>query len=120
MYLTDAPGRTWYDQGMAYYAILPLVLLLLVVALLVASSRYMRRKGYSGVGGETIVRCRDGHLFTTIWVPGASFKSVRLGWMRYQHCPVGNHWTFVVPVSEAELTEAEKRFAAEHHDVNIP
>ena len=105
---------------MVYYAALPLVLILLVVALLIGSSLYMRRKGLSGVGGETIVRCRDGHLFTTIWVPGASFKSVRLGAMRYQHCPVGNHWTFVLPVNPANLTEPERRFAAEHHDVNIP
>ena len=29
-----------------------------------------RRRGYSGLGGNTVVRCRQGHLFTTIWVPG--------------------------------------------------
>jgi hypothetical protein len=26
------------------------------------------------------VRCRRGHLFTAIWIPGISFKAVRLGW----------------------------------------
>jgi hypothetical protein len=79
-----------------------------------------RRAGYSGVGGETIVRCSKGHLFTTIWAPGVSFKSVRLGMTRYQHCPVGHHWAVVTPLKETELTEEDRRLAAEHHDLRIP
>jgi hypothetical protein len=35
------------------------------------------------------VRCSAGHRFTAIWVPLASLKAVRLGWKRYQYCPVG-------------------------------
>ena len=31
-------------------------------------------------------QCSAGHLFTTIWVPMASIKSVRLGWERWQYC----------------------------------
>jgi hypothetical protein len=78
-----------------------------------------RRRGYSGMGGDTIVRCSKGHLFTTIWVPGVSFKSVRLGFKRFQHCPIGHHWTMVRPVDVATLSDEEKTEAEAHHDVHI-
>jgi hypothetical protein len=78
-----------------------------------------RRRGYK-VGGNAIVRCRRGHLFTTIWIPGASLKSVRLGWYRLQRCPVGRHWSLVQPVREADLTDEERHGAAEHRDLRIP
>jgi len=78
----------------------------------------MRRRGYR-VGLDTVVRCRDGHLFTTIWIPGASLKAVRLGTVRIQYCPVGRHFTVVRPVKEAELAGAE-RPAELPHDVLIP
>ena len=69
---------------------------------------------------DRMVRCSQGHLFTTIWIPGISFKAVRLGMTRFQHCPVGHHWTKVAPVNESELTEEERHFASEHHDIRIP
>lgn len=69
---------------------------------------------------NTIVRCRQGHLFSTIWLPGASLKSLRLGPFRFQHCPVGQHWSFVVPVRNATLTDAELRDANAHRDVRVP
>jgi hypothetical protein len=72
------------------------------------------------VGGNLVVRCRQGHLFTTLWVPGASLKSLRFGWWRFQRCPVAKHWSIVTPVKESELTEEERRIAAEHKDVRIP
>ena len=75
-----------------------------------------RRLGYT-VGGNVVVRCRQRHLFTTIWVPGASIESVKLGWWRLQRCPVGKHWTLVSPVKDADLTDEERRFAAAHHDL---
>jgi hypothetical protein len=93
--------------------------LTLIVALFLASTLVARRMGYK-VGGNVVVRCREGHLFTTIWVPGASLKSIRLGWLRFQHCPVGKHWTLVKPVKDADLTVDERQFAAEHRDVRIP
>lgn len=96
------------------------VVVAIVVVSLVAATLVARRKGYSGIGGNTIVRCRDGHLFTTIWVPGASLKSVRLGWTRFQRCPVGRHWSFVTPVKDSELSEDERAFAAHHRDLRIP
>jgi hypothetical protein len=77
------------------------------------------RRGY-GVGGNVVVRCRDGHLFTTIWIPGVSVKSLRLGWWRGQRCPVGHHWSLVTPVDEAQLSEGDKRLAHEVHDIRLP
>ena len=79
----------------------------------------LRQLGYK-VGGNTVVRCRDGHLFTTIWIPGVSVKSVRLGWLRFQRCPVGNHWTVVTPVRDMDLTDEERQFAEQHQDVRLP
>jgi hypothetical protein len=72
------------------------------------------------LGGSLIVRCRQGHLFTTIWIPAASVKSLRLGWWRLQYCPIGRHWTIVTPVREADLTDEERRVAREHHDIRVP
>ena len=69
---------------------------------------------------DTVVRCRDGHVFTTLWIPGASFKSIRLGWWRFQRCPVGPHWALVTPVPSASLSEEDRALAAEHRDVRIP
>jgi hypothetical protein len=39
---------------------------------------------------------------------------------RFQHCPVGKHWSLVVPVKEKDLTEEERRSAREDHDIPIP
>jgi hypothetical protein len=71
-------------------------------------------------GFERIVRCRAGHLFTTTLVPGASFKALRLGRVRYQRCPVGQHWAIVSPVDESTLSPAEIAEARANHDVRIP
>ena len=93
--------------------------IVVVVALIAVGTAMARRRGYP-MGGNVVVRCRAGHLFTTIWVPGASLKSVRLGWARFQRCPVGQHWSLVTPVREDDLTEAEREQAAAHHDVRVP
>jgi len=79
----------------------------------------MRLRGYR-MGRSVIVRCRDGHFFTTIWIPGVSLKAARLGWWRFQRCPVGRHWSIVTPVRDADLNEEERRSAAEHKDIAIP
>jgi hypothetical protein len=79
----------------------------------------LRRRGYP-VGGNVIVRCRKGHLFTTIWIPMASLKALRFGWWRFQRCPVGSHWSLVHPVGQADLTEDERAFARAHKDIRIP
>ena len=90
-----------------------------VVVLNVVGTIVARVLGYR-VGGKTVVRCRRGHLFTTIWIPGASIKSIRLGWWRIQRCPVGRHWSIVVPVKETDLTSRERRRAHEIRDVPVP
>ncbi len=69
---------------------------------------------------ERPVRCADGHLFTTIWVPLASLKAVRLGRRRYQRCPVGHHWALVSPLDPAAMTVEEQAAAAAVHDVRVP
>jgi len=77
------------------------------------------RLGYP-FAGNVVVRCRRGHLFTTLWVPGASVKSLRLGWWRLQRCPVGRHWSLVTPVRRAALTRVERRAADASADIRIP
>jgi hypothetical protein len=86
---------------------------------LVGGTLVARRRGYR-VGGNTVVRCRDGHLFTTLWIPGASLKAIRLGWYRFQRCPVGNHWSLVRPVRDVDLTDEEREAAERVHDVRLP
>ncbi len=81
------------------------IMVLGVVIFYIVATLVARRRGYSGLGGRTLVRCRDGHLFRTIWVPGVSLKAIRLGWYRVQYCPVGRHWTVVKPVKDAEVEE---------------
>jgi hypothetical protein len=71
-------------------------------------------------GGNIIVRCREGHLYTTLWVPGASVKALRFGWWRFQRCPVGHHWSLVTPVKQSTLTGRERRSAQKHHDIRVP
>ena len=93
---------------------------MLVVLAIVGVSAIARRMGYSGMGGNTVVRCRKGHYFTTIWVPGVSLKAIRLGWLRLQYCPIGEHWTLVKPIKNADLTEDEIAFAHDHRDIRIP
>jgi hypothetical protein len=85
-----------------------------------AEAAGLRRRGYGFAGGNVVVRCRDGHLFTTLWVPGASLKAMRLGWWRIQRCPVGHHWTVVTPVNRAGLSAEQAREAGAVKDIRIP
>ena len=90
------------------------------VVAIAAEVAMLWRRGYRLGGAHVVVRCRRGHLFTTIWIPGASLKSVRLGWWRLQRCPVGRHWSLVTPVRQTDLTDDERRSASEHRDIPIP
>ena len=78
-----------------------------------------RRLGYD-LGTDTLVRCRKGHVFTTIWIPGVHLKELDLVIARVQRCPVGQHWSLVVPVREEDLSNDELEFARAHHDIKIP
>lgn len=89
------------------------------IATIVAELIVLHLRGW-GFGGRVVVRCREGHLFTTIWIPAASLKSVRLGWWRFQRCPVGGHWSFVTPANRAELSRRERRRAGRAADVRLP
>ncbi len=71
-------------------------------------------------GGWTVVRCSQGHLFETIWVPLMSFKAVRLGPVRYQRCPVGGHWALVRRVNPADLSPEELEAARSVRDTSLP
>jgi hypothetical protein len=92
---------------------------LIIVGVIAGATLLGRRLGYS-LGPNTVVRCREGHLFTTIWIPGVKLKELDLIVARIQRCPVGKHWSLVVPVREKNLTEAERESAREHHDIRIP
>ena len=90
-----------------------------VAAGVLVEAAAMRARGYP-IGTAVVVRCRDGHLFTTTWLPGASFKALRLGWWRFQRCPVGHHLTLVTPVREGELTDEQRQAARTIRDTRIP
>ena len=91
--------------------------LVLAVAIPAAITFGGRALGYK-FGGNIVVRCSEGHLFTMLWVPGVKLKSLDLGIARYMRCPVGRHWALVVPVREAKLTD-EERQEAQSHKVRI-
>jgi hypothetical protein len=92
---------------------------LIVAGVAVGGTLLARRLGYN-LGVNTVVRCRQGHLFSTIWIPGIKLKELDLVVARVQRCPVGNHWSLVVPVRDVNLTEEERQFALAHHDIKIP
>jgi hypothetical protein len=92
---------------------------LLFVAGLLVEPIAMKLRGYP-IGGNLVVRCRRGHLFTTIWVPSVSLKAIRLGWWRLQRCPVGNHWSIVTPVKTDELSDRELQTASKRKDIRVP
>jgi hypothetical protein len=102
-----------------------MVLVSIVVAVVALvlwfATRELRRRNIKTRGtSDVVVRCAKGHLFTTMWIAGASFKSVRLGMKRYQHCPVGKHWSVVTPIPVDQLSDAERIEAARVHDIRIP
>lgn len=100
-------------------AVIPLIAVAAIAGLIVWQAAAARRAGYR-LGPETIVRCRDGHLYTTIWIPGGSFKAVRFGMLRFQRCPVDGRWTFATPVREQDLSEQDRQLAAQYRDSGIP
>ena len=100
-------------------AVVPSLIVAALVVLILWRTLSARQAGYH-LGGDVIVRCREGHLFTTIWVPFVSFKAIRLGMVRFQRCPVDGRLTFVTPVRDADLTEQERAEAARYHDARVP
>jgi len=109
------PARC-HNDGMSWRVVRTV---LIIAGVVTGATLIGRRLGYN-LGTNTIVRCRQGHLFTTIWIPGVKLKELDLVVARVQRCPVGNHWSLVVPVRSVDLTEEERQFALEHHDIRIP
>lgn len=93
---------------------------LLALAATAAETAVVARKRGFLFGVRTVVRCRSGHLFTTLWVPGASLKALRFGPWRVQRCPVGKHWTVITPVKVASLSVDDRALAAARRDSRIP
>jgi len=91
-----------------------------VSAIFVAIEAIMLRRRSGRFAGSVVVRCRSGHLFTTIWIPGASVKAVRAGPWRLQRCPVGHHWSIVTPVKESALSRRQRRAAHAAKDLRVP
>jgi hypothetical protein len=96
------------------------VILAATIGLLCAETAVVARRRGRLLAASTVVRCRRGHLFTTLWIPGVSLKSVRLGWWRLQRCPVETHWSLVTPVTVSELTEDERVLAGQRRDGRLP
>ena len=69
---------------------------------------------------DRAVRCKEGHLFTTIWIPAVSLKALRLAGSRYQKCPVGQHWTTVTRLDPATASATDLAQAASVHDRRLP
>jgi hypothetical protein len=74
---------------------LPIVAAVVILTMVVSKAR-----GLPAVSGKIVVRCSQGHEFTTLWSPLGSFTSIRLGTARFQRCPVGKHWALVRPVRD--------------------
>ncbi|WP_166826017.1 hypothetical protein [Brevibacterium limosum] len=53
---------------------------------------------------EVIVRCSGGGYYRTRWIPLVSFKSIRFGAYRFQHCPVHGRWEMAGIVEDDDQT----------------
>jgi hypothetical protein len=122
MALADSHSSLLAGDQTQLIIVIVAVLLILAIIGVTAILRARRGGGAGGypAGGDVIVRCRDGHLFTTIWIPLMSFKAIRLGPVRFQYCPVGDHFTFVTIVRDSDLTPYERQLASQIHDRRIP
>lgn len=88
---------------------LPIIAVIVIVRVLVSKSR-----GRPTLAGKIVVRCSKGHIFTTTWSSLGSLTSIRLGFARFQRCPVGHHWGLVRPVSDSDLSDEDRRLV--EHD----
>ena len=68
---------------------------------------------------DRIVRCSQGHLYTTNWVWWGSFKAIRLGARRIQKCPVCGRMRMTDQVDDADLTAQERLGAESTRDSGI-
>jgi hypothetical protein len=66
-----------------------------------------------GIVGDRILRCSDGHLFTSSQ-GGRLFGSVHLGPKRFMRCPMDGRWRIAGNVNSRDLTSAEPEQAGRH------
>ena len=95
-------------------------LLVVVVSLVTLETIVVARRRHSLFKLDTVVQCRHGHQFTTWWMPGVSFKALRLLWWRLQYCPVGKHYSVVTPVAVTAIADDELQQAQDRDDIRIP
>jgi hypothetical protein len=93
----------------------PVIVVVVLLRLVAAKLR-----GRPVLGGEIVVRCSKGHLFRTNWSSLGSLTSIRLGSARFQHCPVGDHWSLVRPVPDSDLTAEDRRMAEQNRQALSP
>lgn len=111
MTLTHATGQAFIvasSHNGPWYVVVPIV-----AAVVIAKVVHALVKRRSPIAGEIVVRCSRGHVFRTVWSPWGSLTSIRLGFARFQHCPVGDHWALVRPVNETGPTD-DGRHTLEH------
>jgi hypothetical protein len=93
------------------------LVVVVIIAVVMVINLIAKSRGYS-IPGKTAVRCSKGHLFTTNWFEGASLKVIRLSpRARFQHCPVGDHWSIVHPVKDEDLTDEDRLTLANNGEV---
>jgi hypothetical protein len=94
---------------------LPIIAVVIIAKVVLSFSR-----GRRAIAGDVIVRCGKGHVFRTSWSPLGSLTSIRLGSARFQHCPVGDHWSLVRPVNDADLTDDDRRMLVHNDRKRLP
>lgn len=62
------------------------------------------------------MRCSGGAHYETKWVPGASFKAIRLAGKRFQKCPVHGRWEMTERVPDDLVTPEIRQEADSHRD----
>jgi hypothetical protein len=66
-----------------------------------------------GIIGNRILRCSDGHLFTST-ESSRLLLSAHFGPKRLMRCPVDGKWRMMENVSSKDLTEEQLREAGQH------
>lgn len=66
-----------------------------------------------GIIGRRILRCSDGHLFTSS-EGSRLFLSMHFGPKRLMRCPVDRKWRMMENVNSKDLTESELQEAGQH------
>ena len=94
--------------------IIVMVGVLIILAIIGVTAVMLGRRGSGGDGysadRDVIVRCRDGHLFTTIWIPFMSLKAIRFGPVRFQYGFVNLKWPRFSSLSWPRLAVVSRLF----------